>query len=466
MRVKRTSLYVAVATLKRSRSAMAPIVTLVSKANPSLWADAQHAIALSCQLDSTYDLAIIGGGFSGLWSAYHLKKIDPNLRIAIFEAAKLGFGASGRNGGWASSEYPVSQSTLTRRIGEGAARKLFQALHEAIDEIGTFATSNPEVGFVKSGSLYFARNRAQLTRLVARYPKERILRAEEVRELLDISGAIGGVFDPECATIHPFKLIEALVLHLLKQGVAIFENSWATPVEGGVLVNSDFVAAKGVISATEVYGRPRREFIPLYSLMVATEPLSDSIWKELGNSKRFTFAEASHMINYAQRTMDNRIAIGGRGATYPWGSKLKSSKESTNQVHERIRSLLKEWFPILLDIEFTHEWGGAVAITRDWEPYVQWNKENGLGRIGGYAGDGVTMSYLAAKILAAEILEINCEIRSLHFVNRPIRKWEPEPFRYLGVNTLVKLSGLADREERLTGRPSLLNQVIEPLILR
>lgn len=445
---------------------MAPIVTLDSKANASLWADTERRIALSCDLDSAYDFAIIGGGFSGLWSAFHLKKADPNLRIAIFEAKSIGFGASGRNGGWASSEYPVSQATLTRRIGEAATARLFQALYDSIDEIGAFARSHPEVGFVKSGSLYFARNSAQLSRLVARHSKEEILNAEEVRNLLDVSGAIAGVFEPECATIQPFKLIEALVSNLLRQGVAIFENSWATPVSGGALVNSDFIATTGVIMATEVYGPPGREFIPLYSLMVATEPLSDSTWSELGNSKRFTFAEASHMINYAQRTTDNRIAIGGRGATCPWGSKLKDSKESASSVHERIRSLLRSWFPTLRDIEFTHEWGGAVAITRDWEPYVQWNREAGLGRLGGYAGDGVTMSYLAGKILAAEILELESEIRSLHFVNRPIRKWEPEPLRYLGVNTLVKLSGLADREERITGRPSFLNKVIEPLILR
>jgi glycine/D-amino acid oxidase-like deaminating enzyme len=200
--------------------------------------------------------------------------------------------------------------------------------------------------------------------------------------------------------------------------------------------------------------------------MVATEPLDDATWDQIGNKSRFTFAENSHMVNYAQRTRDNRIAIGGRGATYPFGSKLSDAKESTRRVHETIRALLKSWFPILSDVKFTHAWGGAVAITRDWEPYVQWNPETGLGRLGGYAGDGVTMSHLAAKILAYEILDAPTELRNLHFVNQKIRNWEPEPIRYVGVNTLVKLSGMADTEERITGRASLLNRVIEPLILR
>jgi glycine/D-amino acid oxidase-like deaminating enzyme len=135
-------------------------------------------------------------------------------------------------------------------------------------------------------------------------------------------------------------------------------------------------------------------------------------------------------------------------------------------VHDTIRSLLRSWFPILRDVNFTHSWGGAVAITRDWEPYLQWDPKSGFGRLGGYAGDGVTMSSLAAKILAHEILDAKNELRNLHFVNRKIRRWEPEPIRYLGVNALVKLSGIADTEERITGRASLLNRVIEPLILR
>jgi glycine/D-amino acid oxidase-like deaminating enzyme len=354
---------------------------------------------------------------------------------------------------------------LIQRIGAKRTHQLFEALHHSIDEI--VEISDPSVGATKSGSLYFARNSAQLSRLKERVDADHdFLSANEAREMLNVDGIKGGLFTRSCATINPFNLIKFLVGSLSKRGVHLFENSFASASPGGVLVNSSFIKAGVVIQATEAFADPGRDFIPLYSLMVATEPISDSLWQEIGNSSRFTFAEASHMVNYAQRTSDNRIAIGGRGATYPFGSKLDSSKEKTAKVHATIRSLLRSWFPILKDVQFTHAWGGAVAITRDWEPYLYWDRPSGLARLGGYAGDGVTMSYLASKILAHEILEEPSELSELHFVNRKIRKWEPEPIRYLGVNALMKLSGLADKEERITGRKSLVDRVISPLILR
>jgi glycine/D-amino acid oxidase-like deaminating enzyme len=246
----------------------------------------------------------------------------------------------------------------------------------------------------------------------------------------------------------------------------LVDNAFATPVAGGVLVNSELIKAQRVVQATEVYGTPGRDFIPLYSQMVATAPIPEELWEEMGVKQRFTFAEGSHLINYAQRTADNRLAIGGRGATYPFGSKLRNQKEMTQSVHENIRNLARKWFPQLQNVEFTHAWGGAVAITRDWEPYVQFDDATGFGKLGGYAGDGVTMSFLAGKIMAALIAGTNNEITQLHFVNRKIRKWEPEPLRYFAVNTLVKLSGVADKEESITNKPSLVSKVIAPLILR
>jgi glycine/D-amino acid oxidase-like deaminating enzyme len=447
---------------------MAHTAKLDSKPNNSLWADNLTQSVTEFTLDNSYDVAIIGGGFSGLWSAFHLKKLDPKLSIAIFEAQRCGYGASGRNGGWASSDYPVYRPTLEKRYGVEVTERLIDSLTSAIDELSEIARSiAPQAQFVKSGTLMFARNQAQERRLKENEDELHEWKsAAEVNELIRISQSRGGLFNSQSATVNPMGLVGGLVQFLTSQGVRIFEGVFATRIKGGVLANSVIVSSPVVIQATEVFSEPGRNFIPLYSLMVATEPLSEEIWRTVGNDSRFTFAEGSHLINYAQRTADNRIAIGGRGATYPFGSKLKSAKENTTHVHAHLRELVQQWFPVLKGVRFTHSWGGAVAITRDWEPYVQFDPESGFGRLGGYAGDGVTMSYVAAKIIANLIKNTSNPITQLHFVNREFRSWEPEPLRYFAVNSLVKLSGLADTEEKITSRPSMVSRIIAPLILR
>ena len=436
--------------------------------NNSLWADGFKQSGKRKEFNNSYDVAIIGGGFSGLWSAYHLLKLNPKLSIVIFEAKSIGYGASGRNGGWVSSDYPVYRKTLEKRHGSDATNNLFKSLANAIDEIGQIAGEiAPKASFVKSGTLTFARNKAQERRLKDSADSEHIWKsAGELDQLIQVSDLKGGLFNPQCATINPFQLVLGLANYLADKGVVIAEGVFATQTNDGVLANSSLVKAPVVIRASEAFSNPGREFIPLYSLMIASEALPEEIWDQIGVKDRFTFAEGTHLVNYAQRTADNRLAIGGRGASYPFGSKLIEKKEMTNSVHQSLEAMAKRWFPVLKNVKFTHAWGGAVAITRNWEPYVQFDKSTGSARLGGYAGDGVTMSYLASKILADLIVGRESNVTNLHFVNREIRKWEIEPLRYLAVNSLVKLSGIADREEARTGRPSLVSRLISPLILR
>ena len=329
--------------------------------NNSLWAEGFKQSGKRKEFNNSYDVAIIGGGFSGLWSAYHLLKLNPNLSIVIFEAQRIGFGASGRNGGWASSDYPVYRSTLEKRHGKEKTAALFSAITRAIDEIGEFAAKNaPAANFVKSGTVMFARNIAQERRLKDSQDDLHIWKEKsELEEMIRVRDARGGLFNPECATINPIGLVQGLSKYLLAKGVTICESVYATATEDGVLANSSLVSAPIVIQATEVFGDHQREFIPLYSLMVATQPLTDAQWREIGVDSRFTFAEGSHLINYAQRTADNRLAIGGRGATYPLNSRLISAKEMTDSVHESLRNLAQSWFPALRDVKFTHAWGSC-----------------------------------------------------------------------------------------------------------
>ena len=398
------------------------------------------------------DVAIIGAGFTGLWCAYHLLSNNPDLKIAIIEKERVGFGASGRNGGWVSALYPSG-------IG---ADEVTPHLVQSINEIGIFASKyTPDSNFRKGGSVTFARNKGQLKRLKNNIGSTTFLDKSQTEEKVKVDGALGSLFTPDCATIHPGRFVRALADHVEQLGARIYEKSPSLRnSDHKVTTPSGALIATTVISATEAFAKNSRERVPLYSLMVATEPISEKIWDQLGINNGESFAEASHLVTYGQRTADNRLAVGGRGAPYLFGSLMRSSAENNSQVHDQLIAMVRQWFPLLANTQFTHRWGGAVSVTRDWQPFANFNKATGQAKAGGYVGDGVTLSYLAAKTLADLILDNGSELTNLPFVNHSVPLWEPEPFRWVGVNSVVKLIGLADREETITSRPSLIAKAL------
>lgn len=278
-------------------------------------------------------------------------------------------------------------------------------------------------------------------------------------------GALGALYTPDCAVIHPGRLVRALAEYVEKLGVTIYENTRALTIEPNVVKSKDAsIRATSIIKATEVFSQNPRSHAPIYSLMVATEPLSAEIWDEIGLAHRETFSEALHLVNYGQRTVDNRLAVGGRGARYLFGSQLRTKHEMDYRVHQEIMELVRDWFPILKKTKFTHRWGGAVSIPRDWHPYISWDKASGIGRAGGYSGDGVTLSHLSGKTLAHLILEKDDPITTLPHVNWNNPLWESEPLRWLGVNGSVVATDLADREEAITKRPSIIARALNSVI--
>jgi glycine/D-amino acid oxidase-like deaminating enzyme len=280
---------------------------------------------------------------------------------------------------------------------------------------------------------------------------------------IKMSDTVGASFNPDCATINPTQLVVALAKSLAQRGVHIFENTFAEITSDGVVkVSGKAIESKFVVRAIEAYHEKNREQIPIYSLMIATEPLPDEFWTKYGLDNRPTFHENRHLVTYAQRTSDNRIAMGGRGAPYKWGSARSNKSEQHAKIHKQLRETAIQWFPELKNYSFTHAWGGAVTVKRDWAPYLQWDGR--FGAFGGYVGDGVTLSYLAANSMADLILGKNTVRASLPYVGWKSAKWEPEPFRWLGVNLGIKLSELADIEEKITRRPSLLGKLIEKLL--
>jgi glycine/D-amino acid oxidase-like deaminating enzyme len=420
--------------------------------------------------DIDVDVAIVGAGYTGLWTAYYLHSIDPALRIAIVEREFAGFGASGRNGGWCSALFPPASVGIARRQGADAAVAMRLAMHEAVVEVGRVADAEGlDIHYARGGTISLARNEAQLARARELVNDERsvtgdvegleLLSKEEAEGMAGATRVLGGIYTPNCAAIHPLKLVRGLASRVEARGVSLFERTTASEIKpGAVLTDHGTIRAEIVVRATEGYTPSlrgqRRRVIPLYSLMIATEPLSADAWDQIGLRRRETFADLRHMRIYGQRTADDRFAFGGRGAPYHFASRTKPSFDRNGRVHAALREVLVDLFPAVADFEVTHEWGGALGIPRDWHASVGLDRQRGFAWAGGYVGDGVATTNLAGRTLAQLITSQENGLTQLPWVGHSSRSWEPEPLRWLGVNGGRFLLSSADGSEARTGRPA------------
>ncbi len=418
------------------------------------------------------DIAIVGGGFTGLWTAYYLAKRDPSIRVVVLEKEFAGFGASGRNGGWASAFLPASWEQIARESSRDQALRFQRAANESIDEVGTVAAKEGIDGhFAKGGYLRVATSPVQWERLNEELAHARawehteddlmLLDRSEARARVTADRVFGGLYTPHCAAIHPARMVRGLATAVERLGVTVFEGTEVTAIEPGIVrtVRGD-VRAEVVVRALEGYtaSLPQypRALVPIYSLMMATEPLPDVLWDEIGWRDRETLNDERRFIIYAQRTADGRIALGGRGAPYHWGSRIDPSYEHPRGVHDALRRTLVELFPALHDVAVTHRWGGVLGVPRDWFPSVRFDRDTGFATAGGYAGDGVTLTNLAGRTLADLITDTDSDLTTLPWVGRESRPFEPEPFRFVGINAGFHLAEWIDRREQQTGRPARL----------
>ena len=389
--------------------------------------------------DRDVDVAIVGGGYTGLWTAYYLAVADPTLRIAVLEAEYAGFGASGRNGGWCSGLFPVPTATLTRRYGRDAAVAMHRALAGTVDEVGRVAAAEGiDCHYAKGGTVTLARTPRQLARARADAAQGldlELLSAAAARARCGASDVLGGTYTPHCAAMHPARLVRGLADAVARRGVTIFEGTRALSLgPGRVVTDRGTVRADVVVRALEGYTATvpglRRVLAPVYSLMIATPPLPADFWNRMGLAARETFTDYRHLIIYGQRTADDRLAFGGRGAPYHFGSRVKPSYDREPGVFAALRQALSELFG---PVEISHAWGGPLGIPRDWMPSV--GLDRGLAWAGGYVGDGVAASNLAGRTLADLILGLDSDLARLPWVGHRSRRWEPEPLRWLGINT-------------------------------
>ncbi len=473
--------------------------TVDARPSHSLWHDqtvgdtvARAALAG----DRDVDVAIVGAGYSGLWTAYSLVVADPTLRVLVIERETVGFGASGRNGGWCVGELAGGLEGAISTYGRGPAVALTRAVIDTVDEVGrVVAEEGIDCGFVNGGVVRLARTAVQVANQrhevadfeVAGLAGElTLLDAAAARRRVNASEVRGGLWYRPAARIHPARLVHGLAGAAERRGVEIVEHTAVTaivpgsgphhdgPQHGGTqarpVARTDrgTVTADVVVRATEAYTRDlpgdRRSLVPLYSLMIATEPLPAAVWDEIGLRDRETFSDDRRMVIYGQRTTDDRIAFGGRGARYRFGSRIDPAVEQRSGDHDRIEAALRELLPMIGDAAVTHRWGGVLGVPRDWRASVGFDRPAGVAWAGGYVGEGVAASNLAGRTLADLILGRPSELTALAWVDRRSRRWEPEPLRWLGINGSIAAMAHADRVEARTGRRSRLGSVVERLL--
>src|SRR5215469_1772803 len=397
------------------------------------------------------DVCIVGGGYTGLWTAYYLAGLRPQARIVVLEAAFAGYGASGRNGGWVTSELPGSRAVYASGRGGAAGVRAMEAeLRATVDEVGRVCEAESiDCDFRRGGRLAVATSPAQLARLRTGLARLRewgdgpdvytFLSRDETLSRINVAGALGGLYAPASARVQP----AAPVTGILPVGSG-------EVAEVGAVARTAFgdVRARSVLRCTEGFTArlpgSRRALLPMNSSMVVTEPLPAAVWKQVGWDGYETLSDEARAYVYAQRTADGRIAIGGRGVPYRFGSAVDHLGVTQQSTAVALGGVLRRMFPAARDARLEHAWCGVLGVPRDWCASVSYDPPSGLGWAGGYTGHGVAAANLAGRTLADLAAGAASALTSLPWVGHRSRAWEPEPARWAGVHALYRL---ADRLE-------------------
>ena len=418
--------------------------------------------------DATADVCIVGAGFTGLWTAYLLHRHDPSLDIRVLESDFVGHGASGRNDGWVSPLLSANRARLAKATSRAAVVDFQRAMIDAIDDLlGILDAEHVDARQRRGGHLRVARTPAAQARQRAALAAalDWGYRPDEV-ELLDkaaaddrirVDGTVGGLFSTSTAHVDPGMLVTALGRLAERDGAVINERTRVDEVAPGLVrtAGGPVVHARTVLVCTEAYtgrikGMPSRRIAPVNSSIVITEPLTDEQWETIGWRHGECFGDSAHVFTYAQRTPDGRIAIGGRGTPYRYGSRTDRAGEVDDKTIALLHNRLEEYFPQAAPIRLAHAWCGVIGVTRDWCAFVEHDPATGIGSAGGYAGHGVTASFAAANTLADRVCGVDSRYARLPWFGHRPPTWEPEPARWIGITSMYGLFGVADAQEERT----------------
>ena len=422
------------------------------------------------QGDASVDVAIIGAGYTGLWSAYYLKKARPGLNVLVIEKEFAGFGASGRNGGWCMGSFAWDHDRYAKVTSRAAVLDMAAHLRGTVAEIlAVCAAEGIDADILSTEELMIASNPAQMVRLKAELAhrqhwgevdRVRELTHAEVQQRIAVPGVTGALVITGMARVQPAKLVRGLADAVERLGVRIVEATGVLSyAPGEVVTTKGRVTAPVILRGTEGFTATikghKRDWLPLNSAQIATAILPPEVWAKIGWDGHELIGDFNNSYCYCQRTREGRITVGARGVPYKFGSKLDHNGAPDATTIRRLTEVLHRYFPAAAAFPIDHAWCGVIGVPRDWCATVGFDAATGLGWAGGYVGVGVSTANLAGRTLADLALGRDTAITRLPWVNRRVRAWEPEPFRWLGVHTMYSLLRIADqREQRLGIAPS------------
>ena len=428
------------------------------------------------------DVAIVGAGFTGLWTAYQLLKRDPSLDVLVVEQEIAGFGASGRNGGWCVADFPLHPAILTKRYGRDAARAVALAMIDSLDDIEQVAQEEDiDAHFSRGGGMEIARADYDLPLLEESFEGYRSLGLDMHVALLDkaeaeahlrIQDMTGAFWMKEGARVQPARLARGLARAVERRGGRIAEQTTVLDYAGGapprlITDRGDVRARRAIVMAGEAYlarlPKLRRHVIPMTSHMVVTEPLPAEVWEQIGWEGSEVLYGHGTMAGYLNHTADGRIAFGAYRGAYPYGSRITDAIDCQEAIFAHARRAARVWFPALENFEFTHAWGGVLGVPRDRMPTMGFNPRTGVALAFGYSGEGVATANLSGRVLTDLLTETDSDLTNLPMASHKPVPWEPEPLRAIGVNAVRRSRSRENEQVERTGkystRPSLAARV-------
>ena len=425
------------------------------------------------QGDTQSDICIIGAGYTGLWTAYYLKSANPQLNVMVIEKEFAGFGASGRNGGWLTGGFAWNHDRYLRTSSERSVRAMVDAMNGTVDEVIRVADAEGiDADILRTDEMMVAVNPAQLARMHAEVAHRQhwgeaarvsAITAGAARARVRIPDILGGMIVSGVARIQPAKLVRGLANAVERLGVTIAEGTCVTNIQPGhVTTDHGTVRAPIILRCTEGFTATlpdlRRQWLPLNSAQIVTEPLPEQVWDQIGWQGHEIVGDFNNAYCYCQRTREGRIAVGARGLPYKFGSAIDTNGAPDPATIRNLTAILHRHFPATIPYSVDHAWCGVLAVPRDWCATAGLDLSTGIGWAGGYVGVGVSTSNLAGRTLCDLAMGRQTALTALPWVNRNVRAWEPEPLRWLGVRGMYGLLRMADRAESAGGGPSVLGK--------